>query len=69
MTNFTTGGANKICDRLLTKYTKAIANINVIAPIASVILSWAADGLKNILTLISCQLDSDHELYKPDDQS
>lgn len=65
----TIGGANKICDLDLMKYTKIIEKMNVIVPMAMVMFSWACDGLKKTLTLISCQLDSVHELYKPDDQS
>lgn len=57
-----TGTVKSIWDRDFTKYTNRKENINDIEPMASVIFSWAGEGLKNILICISAQVDSVHEL-------
>lgn len=60
---------NSMWDRDFTKYTKINEKITEIEPMANVIFSWDDDGLRNILTFISAHVDSDHELYFPEDQS
>lgn len=56
-------------DLVLTKYTSTNDKTNVKEPIAMVIVSWAFDGFKNKRKPNSLHVDSDHELYLPEDQS
>lgn len=64
-----TDSVKSMWDRDLTKYTKIKEKITDIEPKAMVIFSWADEGFKNILMLISAHVDSVQELYSPDDQS
>lgn len=64
-----TDSVKSMWERDFKKYTKIKEKIADIEPIAIVIFSWAAEGLKNILMCISAHVDSVHELYSPDNQS
>jgi hypothetical protein len=58
-----------MCDLDFTKYTNSSEKIKTMEPNAMVMFSWAAEGLRNIFSLMSPQVDSVQLLYWPDDQS